>query len=91
MFRKINACSYFKVTLPGVPKKTIHCLISYDVKPIKAILIKQKAFHSLRINLDFNTSQFIFHAILTKIQVFEVARGFRNWRRNDKNCRIKVH
>ena len=25
-------------------------------------------------NLDFNMSQFIFHAILTKIQVLEVAR-----------------
>ena len=43
------------------------------------------------INLDFNMSQFIFHAILTKIQVLEVARGFRNWRKNDKNCRIKVN
>ena len=26
--------------LPGVPKKTIHCLISCNVKPIKAISIK---------------------------------------------------
>ena len=26
-------------------------------------------------------SQLIFHAISTKIQVFEVARGFRNWRK----------
>ena len=42
-------------------------------------------------NLDFNMSQFIFHKILTKIQVLEVARGFRNWRKNDKNCRIKVN
>ena len=33
-------------------------------------------------------SQFIFHAILTKMQVFEFARGFRNWRKNDKNCRM---
>ena len=43
------------------------------------------------INLDLNMSQFIFHAILTKIQVFEFARGFGNWRKNDKNCRIKVN
>ena len=26
-------------------------------------------------------SQFIFHVILTKIQVFEFARGFGNWRK----------
>ena len=26
--------------IPGVPKKTIHCLISSNVKPIKAISIK---------------------------------------------------
>ena len=26
--------------LPGVPKKTIHCLISCDVKSIKAISLK---------------------------------------------------
>ena len=57
-------------------------------KPIKA---NKKAFHSQRINLDFDMSQFIFHAIMTKIQVFEVARGFRNWLKNDKNCRIKVN
>ena len=31
--------------------------------------------HSQRINLDFDMSQFIFHAILTKIQAFEVATG----------------
>ena len=36
-------------------------------------------------------SQFIFHAILTKIQVFQFARGFGNWQKNDKNCRIKVN
>ena len=36
------------------------------------------------INLDFNMSQFIFDAILTKIHVFEVARGFRNWRKTIK-------
>ena len=72
-------------------KKTIHCLISCNVKPIKAISIKEKAFHSQSINLDVNTSQFLFHAILMKIQVFEVARGFGNWRENDKNCRIKVN
>ena len=59
--------------IPGTPKKTIHCLISCNVKPIKAISIKQKAFHSLRINLDFNMSQFIFHA-----------KGFRNWRKTIK-------
>ena len=26
--------------IPGVPKKTIHCLISCDVKSIKAISLK---------------------------------------------------
>ena len=35
-------------------------------------------------------SQFIFHAIFTKIQVFEFASDFGNWRKKDKNCRIKV-
>ena len=70
--------------MPGVPKKTIHCLISCNAKPIKAISIKQKAFHSQRINLDFYVSQFIFQTTLTKIQVFEVARSFRNWRENDR-------
>ena len=72
--------------IPGVPKNTIHCLISCNVKHIKTVSTKQKAFHSQRINLDFNMSQFIFHAILTKIQVLEFARGFRNWRKNVKNC-----
>ena len=57
---------------------------------MKAISLKQKAFHSQRINLDFDISQFIFHTILTKVQVFKVARSFRNWRKNDKNCGIKL-
>ena len=29
--------------------------------------------------------------MLTKIQVFEVVRSFRNWRKNYKNCRIKLN
>ena len=28
------------IYIPGVPKKTIHCLISSNAKPIKAISIK---------------------------------------------------
>ena len=64
--------------ISGVPKKTIHCLISCNGKPIKGISLKQKAFHSQRINLDFDILQFIFHTILTKIQAFKVARSFRN-------------
>ena len=43
------------------------------------------------INLDFYMSQFIFQAIFTKIQVFEVGSSFRNWQKNDKNCPIKVN
>ena len=72
--------------IPGVQNETIHCLISCNVKPVKAISIKYKAFYAQRINLDFNILQFIFHAILTKKQVFEVGRSFRNWRKNDKNA-----
>ena len=35
----------------------------------------------INIHYLYNMSQFIFHAILTKILVFEVARSFRNWRK----------
>ena len=31
---------YIYIYIPGVPKKTIHCLISSNVKTIKAISIK---------------------------------------------------
>ena len=33
---------YIYIYVPGVPKKTIHCLISSNVKPIKAIFDKIK-------------------------------------------------
>ncbi len=34
-------CQYFvKAAIPGVPKKKIPCLISCNVKPIKAISLK---------------------------------------------------
>ena len=33
-------CQYFVKAIPGVPKKTIPCLISCNVKPIKAISLK---------------------------------------------------
>jgi hypothetical protein len=35
------------------------------------------------IKLDFDTQNLIFHAMLTKIQVYEVSRSFENWRQND--------
>ena len=35
---KANRINY--KLIPGVPKKTIHCLISSNVKPLKAISIK---------------------------------------------------
>lgn len=38
--------------LPTVPKKTIHCSISCNVKSIEAISLKLKAFYSQRINFD---------------------------------------
>ena len=72
-------------------KKTIHCFISCNIKPIKAISLKYKAFYLQRINLDFDMSQFIFHGILMKIQVFKVASSFRNWRKTHKNCCIKLN
>ena len=31
---------YIYIYIPSVPKKTIHCLISYNEKPMKAISIK---------------------------------------------------
>ena len=38
--RICNIIVHIRNIIPGVPKKTIHCLISYNVKPIKAISIK---------------------------------------------------
>ena len=35
-----NERSIHIATVPGVPKKTIHCLISCNVKSIKAISLK---------------------------------------------------
>jgi hypothetical protein len=40
--------------LPGVPKKTGHCLISCNVKAIKAIAMKWRSLHWERTNLDFD-------------------------------------
>ena len=37
---KINLVVISFKQIPGVPKKTIHCLISSNVKPLKAISIK---------------------------------------------------
>ena len=38
----------------GCLKKTIHCLIYCNVKSLKAISLKYRAFHSERNNLDFD-------------------------------------
>ena len=45
---------FHRKQLPGVPPKTGHCLISCNLKAIKAVAMKYRSLHSKRTNLDFD-------------------------------------
>ena len=48
----LNKCESKDIYIPGVPKKTVQCLILYNSKTTKAISMKYIATHSERNNLD---------------------------------------
>ena len=56
--------------LPGVPKKTVQCLILYNSKTTKAISMKYIASYSERNNLDFDILHAYLNAILTVLLMF---------------------